>query len=114
MSLPTSALLLLGFAIVSEVAATAALRASEGFSRPGPSVLTVVGYGVAFWLMGQALRTLPVGYTYAVWSGVGTALVAVIGWVYFRDAFSWPALAGVVLIIGGVALLNVGGGHGSQ
>ncbi|WP_189064389.1 DMT family transporter [Deinococcus seoulensis] len=109
-----SPLLLLGLAIVSEVVATSALRASEGFTRPWPSVLTVAGYGVAFWLMGQALRSLPIGYTYAVWSGVGTALVAVIGWVYFRDAFSWTALAGIALIVGGVALLNLGGGHGSH
>lgn len=108
-----SPMLLLGLAILAEVIGTSALRASEGFTRPLPGVVVAVGYGVAFYLMSQALRVLPLGYTYAVWSGVGTALTALVGWVYFRDAFQWGALGGIALIVAGVAVLNLSSGsHG--
>lgn len=107
-----SPLALLGFAIVAEVIGTSALRASHGFTRLIPSLIVALGYGVAFYLMSQALKTLPLGYTYAVWSGVGTALTALVGWLYFRDAFNWVALGGIALIIAGVVVLNLGGaGH---
>ncbi|OJH35088.1 DMT family transporter [Cystobacter ferrugineus] len=100
---------LLSISILVEVLATSSLRASEGFTRVVPSVVVVVGYGTAFYLMSQALKSLPLGFTYAVWSGVGTALTAMIGWFYFRDAFHWSALVGIGLIIAGVVVLNVGG-----
>ena len=104
--------LLLTLAIVAEVIGSASLRASEGFTRLLPSVLVAVGYAIAFYLMGQILKQLPLGVTYAVWSGVGTALTAVIGWTFFRDAFQWTALGGIALIILGVVVLNLGGsGH---
>ncbi|WP_310582918.1 multidrug efflux SMR transporter [Deinococcus sp.] len=104
--------LLLGLAIVAEVIGSASLRASEGFTRWLPSVLVVLGYAAAFSLMAQILRTLPLGLTYAVWSGVGTALTAIIGWTFFRDAFHPTALGGIALIILGVVVLNLGGaGH---
>lgn len=104
--------LMLGLAIVAEVIGSASLRASEGFTRLLPSVLVVVGYAAAFSLMAQILKTLPLGLTYAVWSGVGTALTAVISWTFFRDAFQWTALGGIALIILGVVVLNLGGaGH---
>ena len=70
----------------------------------------VVCYGTAFYLMSHALKSLPLGFTYAVWSGVGTALTAMIGWMYFRDAFNWGALGGIALIIAGVVVLNLSGG----
>ncbi len=101
--------LLLSLAIVAEVIGTSALRASAGFTRLGPAVVVALGYALAFYLMSQALRSIPLGVTYAIWSGVGTALTALIGWVYFRDAFNWVALAGIALIIAGVAVLNLGG-----
>ncbi|WP_407540337.1 multidrug efflux SMR transporter [Deinococcus radiomollis] len=104
--------LLLGLAIMAEVIGSASLRASEGFTRLLPSVLVVLGYAAAFSLMAQILRTLPLGLTYAVWSGVGTALTAIIGWTFFRDAFQWTALGGIALIVLGVVVLNLGGaGH---
>lgn len=107
-----NAFLLLALAIVAEVIGTSALRASQGFSRLLPSLLVVVGYATAFFLMSKALRQLPLGLTYAVWSGVGTALIAVIGRLYFRDTLSWTGVVGIALIILGVALLNLGGtGH---
>ncbi|QRK04983.1 multidrug efflux SMR transporter [Archangium violaceum] len=102
--------LLLGISILSEVMGTSALRASQGFTRILPSVIVVVCYGTAFYLMSQALKSLPLGFTYAVWSGVGTALTAMIGWLYFRDAFNWGALGGIALIIAGVVVLNLSGG----
>ena len=105
-----NAFLLLGIAILSEVIATSALRASDGFTRPLPSAVVVVGYGLAFYLMAQVLRTLPLGLTYAAWSGVGTALTAAVGWLYFRDTFHPAALGGIALIVVGVAVLNAAGG----
>lgn len=102
--------LLLGLAIVAEVIGSASLRASEGFTRWLPSTLVVLGYAAAFFLMAQILKTLPLGLTYAVWSGVGTALTAIIGWTFFRDAFHPVALGGIALIILGVVVLNLGGG----
>ena len=69
-----------------------ALKRSEGFTRLVPSVVVVVGYCCAFYLMGHVLKTLPLGFTYAIWSGVGTASAALIGWLYFRGAFQWGAL----------------------
>lgn len=102
--------LLLGISILSEVMGTSALRASDGFTRILPSVIVVVCYGTAFYLMSHALKSLPLGFTYAVWSGVGTALTAMIGWMYFRDAFNWGALGGIALIIAGVVVLNLSGG----
>ena len=101
---------LLGLAIVAEVIGTSALRASEGFTRWAPGALVVLGYAAAFYLMSQALKTIPLGVTYAIWSGVGTALTALVGWLYFRDAFNWLALGGIALIIAGVAVLNFSGG----
>lgn len=104
---------LLGFAIVLEVVATTALRASAGFSKLLPSLIVVLGYGGAFYLVSRVLSHLPLGLTYAIWSGVGTALTALIGWFYFRDAFSPVALAGIALIVVGVVVLNLGGSaHG--
>jgi len=101
--------LLLGISIASEIVATSALRASEGFTRWVPSVVVVVFYCTAFYLMSHVLKVLPLGFTYAIWSGVGTASTAVIGWVLFRDAFHWSAVAGSALIIAGVVVLNLGG-----
>ncbi|WP_245528312.1 DMT family transporter [Deinococcus maricopensis] len=103
-------MLLLALSILAEVLGTSALRASEGFTRFLPGVVVVLGYGTAFTLMSRVLTQLPMGFTYAVWSGVGTALTALIGWVYFRDAFQWGALGGIALIIAGVVVLNASGG----
>jgi small multidrug resistance pump len=105
--------LLLALAIVSEVAATLSLRASAGFTKLVPSIVVVVGYGLSFWLMGLVLRTLSVSVVYAVWSGVGTALIAVIGILVLGEPARWNVFAGVVLVIAGVVLLNLNGSaHG--
>lgn len=108
-----NAFLLLLLAIVSEVIGTTALRASEGFSKLGPSLVVVAGYGVAFYLISLTFKTIPLGMAYAIWAGVGTALVAVVGIVLFRDPFNlWQGL-GIGLIVGGVVLINLfGSAHG--
>ncbi|HEY6757963.1 MAG TPA: multidrug efflux SMR transporter [Baekduia sp.] len=102
--------LLLAFAILSEVAATLALRASDGFSRPLPVAVVVVGYGLSFWLMALALKHIPVSLTYAIWSGVGTALIAVGGVVAFGETMNVMKVASLAVIVLGVAGLSVAGG----
>ena len=88
-------------AIVSEVVATSALKSSESFSRLWPSVLTVVGYGVAFYLLSLTLREMPVGIAYAIWSGVGIVLVSLAAVVLFGQKLDLPALIGMGLIVAG-------------
>jgi len=97
---------LLGLAIASEVIATSALKASYGMTRLAPAALVVVGYAAAFYLMAQTLKTLPVGSVYAIWSGLGVVGVAVIGAILFGESLGPVKLAGIALIIAGVALLK--------
>ncbi len=94
-------------AIVSEVVATSALKSSESFSMLWPSVLTVVGYGVAFYLLSLTLREMPVGIAYAIWSGVGIVLVSLAAVVLFGQKLDLPALIGMGLIVAGVIVINV-------
>ncbi|MEU4039337.1 DMT family transporter [Streptomyces collinus] len=98
-------------AISAEVAATTAMKYSEGFSRPGPSLVTAVGYVVSFALLARTLRTVSIGTAYAIWSGAGTAAVAVLGLLLFGEGMSAAKVAGIVLIVGGVVVLNLGGAH---
>lgn len=97
----------LGIAIVSEVIGTSALNASAGFSRLWPSLVVVAGYAVAFYCLSLALKSIPVGIAYAIWSGVGVALIALVGWVIFGQALDAPAVIGIALIVAGVVVLNV-------
>jgi small multidrug resistance pump len=99
--------LLLATAIVAEVIATSALKASDGFSRPWPSIVVVVGYAIAFWCLGLTLRSLPVGVVYAIWSGAGIALITLIGWFWFGQRLDAPALAGMGLIVAGVLVIQL-------
>ncbi|TWI03016.1 small multidrug resistance pump [Luteimonas cucumeris] len=97
----------LAIAIVAEVIATSALKASEGFSRVGPSVIVVLGYGTAFYFLSLVLRTVPVGVAYAVWSGVGVALIALIGWAALKQPLDAAALIGIALIVAGVLVIQL-------
>jgi len=97
----------LSVAIVSEVIATSALKASEGFSRLWPSLIVAAGYISAFYFLSITLKTIPVGVAYAIWSGVGVALIALIAWVFFGQALDTPAIIGILLIVAGVVVLNV-------
>jgi small multidrug resistance pump len=99
--------LLLFLAIAAEVVATSALKASESFTRLIPSLLVVAGYGIAFTCLSMTLKTLPLGVAYAIWSGAGTALVAVIGWLVYKQQLDLPAVLGISLIIAGTVVLNL-------
>ncbi len=100
--------LLLGGAIVTEVLATSALKASDGFTRLWPSVVVAAGYGAAFCLLSLTLRTIPIGVAYAVWSGAGVALITAVGWLAYGQRLDAPALVGIAsLIVAGVAVLNL-------
>jgi len=98
---------LLGLAIVAEVAATMALKASAGFARPGPGFLALAGYAVAFFCMSLAMRTVPVGIIYALWSGIGIVLIAAASWLLHGETLDAPALVGVGLILAGVLVINL-------
>ena len=102
--------LLLALAIAVEVVATVALRSSDGFSRLVPSLLVVAGYVLAFYLLALVLRSIPVSVAYAVWSGIGTAAVAVIGMTVLSEPAGALKIASLVLIVVGVVGLNVAGG----
>ena len=98
-------------AIGSEVIGSIGLRASEGFRRLGPSLLVVLGYASAFYCFSRALRTVPLSVAYAVWAGLGTALVAVAGAVLFGESIGGWRLVGIGLIVAGVVVLNATGVH---
>jgi small multidrug resistance pump len=98
---------LLSIAIVAEVIATSAMRASEGFSRLLPSAVVVLGYGVAFYCLSLTLRSIPVGIVYAVWSGAGIVLITLVALVLYRQVPDVPAIIGLGLIVSGVAVLNI-------
>ncbi|MCX4968626.1 multidrug efflux SMR transporter [Streptomyces sp. NBC_00654] len=102
---------LLAAAIAAEVTATTAMKYSEGFTRLWPSLVTLVGYVLAFALLAQTLKTLSVGTAYAIWAGVGTAAVAVIGVIFMGESGNLLKVAGIALIIAGVVVLNMGGAH---
>jgi len=99
--------LFLSIAIVAEVIATSALKAADGFTRLAPSLVVIAGYGIAFYFLSLALRGIPVGVAYAVWSGVGIVLISVIGWLAFGQTLDAAAVFGIGLIMAGVIVLNV-------
>ena len=102
-----SSMLILVLAILSEVVGTVALKASEGFARLGPNVLVVVGYSLSFYLLALALKQIPLGVAFAIWSGLGTAGAVVAGILLWRESLSPAGVVGILLIIVGVILLNL-------
>ncbi|NLU67485.1 multidrug efflux SMR transporter [Streptomyces sp. HNM0574] len=103
--------LTLAGAILAEVLGTTAMKYSDGFTRLWPSLATVAGYIVAFTLLAQALKSMPVGTAYAIWAGLGTAAVAAIGMVFIGEAVTAAKIIGLLLVICGVVVLNLGGSH---
>lgn|SRR5262245_12380574 len=99
--------LYLSVAVLFEVAATSALKASESFTRLGPSVIVIIGYAVSFYLMTIALQKLPLGIVYAVWSASGIVLIAIIGAVRYGERLDLPATIGMALIVAGVLTINL-------
>lgn len=99
--------LYLGVAILFETIGTTALKASDGFTRLGPSILVVLSYVLSFWLLALVLRIIPVGVAYAIWAGLGVCLIAGIGWVVFGQRLDAPAILGLFLIISGIVVINL-------
>lgn len=94
-------------AILFEVLATTALKETQGFTRLVPSVVTVIGYALAFYFLSLPLRTMPVGVVYAIWCGAGIILITAIGWLWFRQSLDIPALVGMGFIMAGVMIINL-------
>ncbi|WP_304165393.1 SMR family transporter [Phenylobacterium aquaticum] len=97
----------LGGAILAEVIATTMLKASNGFTRLTPSLITVAGYAFAFWCLSHSMKTVPVGVGYAIWSGIGIVLITAIAWIWFKQALDLPAMLGMGLILSGVLVINL-------
>ena len=100
------AYLYLAIAIISEVVGTAALKASEEFTRLVPSLIVVVGYALAFYFLTLTLRTIPVGIAYALWAGIGIVLICIASWILYKQTLDAPAIIGVALIAAGVVVIN--------
>ena len=94
-------------AVAAETIGTSALQASQQFTRLGPSILVVLGYGVAFYFLGVTLKYIPVGIAYALWSGLGIILITLIGFAVFRQSLDLPALLGLGLIIAGIVVIQL-------
>jgi small multidrug resistance pump len=94
-------------AVGFEVIGTAALQASEQFTRPKPLILTAIGYAAAFYFLSLVLRSMPVGVAYAIWSGLGVILITLVGLVWFGQKLDMPAVVGLALIVAGVAIINL-------
>lgn len=106
--------LFLAVAIVAEVIGTSALKGSNGFTRLWPSLIVVSSYSVAFYFLALSLKTIPVGIAYAIWAGLGVVLITLVGWLAFGQKMDAAAIAGVSLIVAGVAVINLfssAGGH---
>lgn len=97
----------LALAIVAEVVATSALKASDGFTRLWPSVTVAVGYALAFYLLSLVLRSIPVGVAYAIWAGLGIVLVALVGLVVYGQRPDLPAVLGMAMIVAGVVVIQL-------
>jgi small multidrug resistance pump len=99
-------LIILFFAILTEVIGTTSLKLSDGFTKPIPSLVVVAGYGASFYLLALALRAMPIGVAYAIWSGVGLILTVIAGMLIWRETLDLPRVAGIVFIIIGIVLIN--------
>jgi small multidrug resistance pump len=102
---------LLALAIALEVAASALLPRTDGFSHLGWSLVVAAGYGSAIWMLTVIVRTLPVSVAYAIWAGSGTALVAVVGYLFLGESFDWVKVVSLAMIVAGVVGLNLSGAH---
>ncbi len=99
--------LYLTLAIIGEVIGTSALKASDGFTKSGPLLITAVSYGVSFYFLALTLKTIPVGISYAIWAGVGIVLISLVGFFWFHQTLDFPAILGMSLIVAGVIIVNL-------
>lgn len=98
---------LLGIAIVCEVIATTLLKATESFTKPGPSVIVIIGYALAFYFFAACMNSISTGIAYAIWSGVGIILVTILGWLIYGQTLDLAGIIGILLILVGVMVLNL-------
>jgi small multidrug resistance pump len=105
------AYLFLALAIAAEVAGTSLIKSTEGFSRLWPSLCCLGAYGVSFFFLSHAVRDVPVGVAYALWSGLGTVAIVTIGAVFLGESVTFAKAVGVGLVVSGVVVLNLGGTH---
>ncbi|MGJ8612196.1 MAG: DMT family transporter [Octadecabacter sp.] len=94
-------------AVIFETIGTTALQASQQFTKLGPSIIVVIAYGLSFYLLTLTLKSMPVGIMYAIWSGSGIVLIALIGWIVFRQTLDWPAILGMALILLGIIIIQL-------
>lgn len=94
-------------AIIAEVIATSALKASEGFTKLLPSLIVMIGYSISFYFLSLTLRSIPVGIAYAIWSGVGITFISLIGYFYYKQTLDLPAIVGILFIVTGVLIINL-------
>nr|WP_174826697.1 SMR family transporter [Ruegeria arenilitoris] len=99
--------MILFLAVIAETIGTTALQASQQFSRLWPSVLVVISYGIAFYLLGLTLKFMPVGIVYAIWSGLGIVFIAIIGFIVFGQRLDWPAVLGLTMILTGILVIHL-------
>lgn len=104
--MPTHFITLL-VAVIFETIGTTALQASQQFTKLGPSIIVVVAYAAAFYLLALTLKHMPVGIMYAIWSGSGIVLIALIGWIVFHQALDWPAVLGMTMILAGIVIIQL-------
>ena len=97
----------LAIAIVTEVIGTSALKATEEFTRFWPSIIVLAGYVTSFYFLSLCLRHVPVGVAYAIWSGIGIILIAIVGWFLYKQSLDLPAVIGIAFIIAGVVVINL-------
>ena len=97
----------LGLAIIFEIIATSALKKSEELTKLIPSIITVIGYCGAFYFLSFAIRTIPVGVAYAIWSGAGIVLISTVGWIFFKQHLDLAAIIGLGLMLAGIIVINV-------
>ena len=94
-------------AILSEVLATSMLKASDGFTKLFPSIITFIGYAVSFYFLSMVLKYIPIGISYAIWSGLGIVLISIVGLLFFRQQLDLPGIFGMILIISGVVVIHL-------
>ncbi|GBR04319.1 SMR family transporter [Acetobacter oeni] len=99
--------LFLAVAILSEVIATSCMKASDGYTKLVPSAISILCYVVSFYFLSQALKTIPTGIAYAIWSGVGIVLISLIAWLFQGQKLDTPGIAGMTLIIAGCLIMNL-------
>ncbi|MBI0006505.1 multidrug efflux SMR transporter [Gilliamella sp. W8126] len=102
-----NAYLLLFAAIICEVIATSSLKLSNGFTNLTFSIITIIGYSASFYILSLALKTIPVGIAYAIWSGIGIIIISLIAWIFLKQSLDLAALIGMGFIIFGVVIINL-------